>query len=199
MGFRALRVINEDRVVPGAGFPQHSHRDMEIISYVLAGALEHRDSLGTGAVIRPGEIQRMSAGSGIRHSEFNASPSEPVHFLQIWILPNEGAIEPSYEQQSLPPVAPGESRLDLIGSPDGEEGGITIHQDVRLYRGVLASGEPLDLPLASDRHAWVQVARGNARVCGQEMREGDGLAISDVRSVTLSSSTSAELLLFDLA
>lgn len=199
MGFRALRVINEDRVVPGAGFPTHSHADMEIISYVLEGALEHKDSLGTGAVIRPGEIQRMSAGTGVEHSEFNASGSEPVHFLQIWIVPAERGIEPSYEQTELPAVAEGESRLDLIGSPEGRGGSVTIHQDVLLYRAVLGEGGRLTVPIAAGRHAWVQVARGIAEIDGGEMREGDGLAISDAEALTLTSATGAELLIFDLA
>jgi redox-sensitive bicupin YhaK (pirin superfamily) len=140
MGFRALRVINEDRVIPGAGFPTHSHSDMEIISYVLEGALEHKDSLGTGAVIRPGEIQRMSAGTGVQHSELNASSTEPVHFLQIWVIPEAQGLQPSYEQKALPPVAEGESRLDLIGSRDGREGSVVIHQDVALYRATIAAG-----------------------------------------------------------
>jgi len=199
MGFRALRVINEDRVIPGAGFPTHGHSDMEIISYVLEGALEHKDSLGTGAVIRPGEIQRMSAGTGVTHSEFNASGTDPVHFLQIWILPERRGLEPSYEQKTLPPVAEGESRLDLIGSPEGGDGAVTIHQDVRLYRAVLAEGGALEVPLASGRHAWVQVARGTAEIDGGELREGDGLAVGDRTALSLSSATGAELLVFDLA
>jgi len=199
MGFRALRVINEDRVIPGAGFPTHSHADMEIISYVLKGALEHKDSLGTGAVIRPGELQRMSAGTGVEHSEFNASASEPVHFLQIWIVPAQHGNAPSYEQKALPRAEAGETRLDLIGSPDGREGSVTIHQDVLLYRVMLADGGTLDVPLAPGRHAWVQVARGTVEIDGGEMREGDGLAISDATTLAFSSTTGAELLVFDLA
>jgi redox-sensitive bicupin YhaK (pirin superfamily) len=199
MGFRSLRVINEDRVIPGAGFPTHEHADMEIISYVLEGALEHKDSLGTGSVIRPGEIQRMSAGSGIRHSEFNASTEEKVHFLQIWIVPEKRGIEPSYEQKAIPLVADGESRLDLIGSPEGGEGAVTIHQDMRLYRATLADGGELTVPIAPGRHAWVQVARGIAEIDGGELREGDGLAVSDVTELKLSSPIGAELLVFDLA
>ncbi|HEV2605590.1 MAG TPA: pirin family protein [Microvirga sp.] len=199
MGFRALRVINEDRVTPGAGFPTHAHADMEIISYVLDGALEHKDSLGTGSVIRPGEIQRMSAGSGISHSEYNASTDTPVQFLQIWIVPDARGIEPSYEQKALPPVAEGESRLDLIGSPEGGEDAVTIHQDVRLYRATLAGGGELTVPIAPGRHVWVQVARGIAEVDGVELREGDGLAVSDVTELRLSSPIGAELLVFDLA
>jgi redox-sensitive bicupin YhaK (pirin superfamily) len=199
MGFRALRVINEDRVIPGAGFGTHSHADMEIISYVLEGALEHKDSLGTGAVIRPGEIQRMSAGTGVEHSEFNASGSEPVHFLQIWIIPAQRGIVPSYEQKALPSVEAGETRLDLIGSPDGREGSVIIHQDLLLYRAMLADGGVLNIPIASGRHAWVQVARGTVEIDGGEMREGDGLAISDAAALALNSTTGAELLVFDLA
>lgn len=199
MGFRALRVINEDRVIPGAGFSTHSHADMEIISYVLSGALAHKDSLGIGAVIRPGEIQRMSAGTGVEHSEFNASDSEPVHFLQIWIVPDRQGIPPSYEQTAMPPVSEGETRLDPIGSPDGRDGSVTIHQDVRLYRAVIAEGGELSVPIAAGRHAWVQVARGIADIEGGELREGDGLAVSESERLHLSSATGAELLVFDLA
>lgn len=199
MGFRALRVINEDRVTPGAGFPTHAHADMEILSYVLEGALEHKDSIGTGSVIRPGEIQRMSAGTGIRHSEYNASQDAPVHFLQIWIVPEKRGIEPSYEQKALPPVAEGESRLDLIGAPEGGDDAVLIHQDVRLYRAILAAGGALGVPIAPGRHAWVQVARGIAEIEGGELREGDGLAVSDVTELKLSSAIGAELLVFDLA
>jgi redox-sensitive bicupin YhaK (pirin superfamily) len=199
MGFRALRVINEDRVIPGAGFPTHSHADMEIISYVLEGALEHKDSLGTGAVIRPGELQRMSAGTGVEHSEFNASGSEPVHFLQIWMVPAQRGNAPSYEQKALPRAEVGETRLDLIGSPDGRGGSVTIHQDVLLYRAMLADGGALNVPIAPGRHAWVQVARGTVEIDGGELREGDGLAISDAATLAFCSMTGAELLVFDLA
>lgn len=199
MGFRSLRVINEDRVIPGAGFQTHSHADMEIISYVLDGALEHKDSLGTGAVIRPGEIQRMSAGTGVSHSEFNASKTEPVHFLQIWITPDRSGLDPSYEQIAMPVVPQGESRLDIIGSPDGKNGGVTIHQDVQLYRATIAEGGNISAPIAADRHAWVQIARGVAELDGEEMREGDGLAISGREFLSLSSSIGAEALIFDLA
>jgi redox-sensitive bicupin YhaK (pirin superfamily) len=199
MGFRALRVINEDRVVPGAGFPPHGHSNMEILSYVLEGALEHKDSLGTGAVIRPGELQRMSAGTGVRHSEYNASPDEPVHFLQIWIEPAETDLPPSYEQSALPEVAPDETRIDLIGSPDGRRGSVTIHQDVLLYRAIIAAGGEVDLPLRPEHHAWVQVVRGAVNLEEGELREGDGLAVSATTALPASSSTGAELLLFDLA
>lgn len=199
MGFRSLRVINEDRVIPGAGFQAHSHADMEIISYVLEGALEHKDSLGTGAVIRPGEIQRMSAGTGVSHSEYNASKTEPVHFLQIWITPNRTGITPSYEQIMMPVVQEGESRLDIIGSFDGTNGGVTIHQDVQLYRAIIAEGGNISVPIDAARHAWVQVARGVVELDGEEMREGDGLAISATDVLGLGSSTGAEILIFDLA
>ena len=199
MGFRSLRVINEDRVIPGAGFQTHSHADMEIISYVLEGALEHKDSLGTGAVIRPGEIQRMSAGTGVSHSEYNASKTDPVHFLQIWIVPDTNGIAPSYEQITMPAVPQGESRLDVIGSHGGKNGGVTIHQDVQLYRAMLAEGGNISVPIAPGRHAWVQVARGIAELDGEEMREGDGLAISKTDVFGLNSSAGAEILIFDLA
>jgi redox-sensitive bicupin YhaK (pirin superfamily) len=200
MGFRSLRVINEDRVVPGAGFPRHAHADMEIISYVLEGSLEHQDSIGTGSVIRPGELQRMSAGTGIEHSEYNASQTEPVHFLQIWIVPEKRGIAPSYEQKALPAVAEGETRLDLIGSRDGRDGSVTIHQDVSLYRATLAADGSLEVPIAPGRHAWVQVVRGIALLeDGGEMREGDGLAASERPSLRFHSPTGAELLIFDLA
>lgn len=200
MGFRALRVINEDRVIPGAGFPTHAHSDMEIISYVLEGALEHKDSIGTGSVIRPGELQRMSAGTGIRHSEYNASTSEPVHFLQIWIVPERRGINPSYEQKTLPLAAEGETRLDLIGSPDRRDGSVTIHQDVLLYRAIFAADGTLDFEMPAGRHVWVQVARGTALLeDGGELREGDGLAVSERPRLRFQSETGAELLIFDLA
>lgn len=199
LGFRSLRVINEDRVVPGAGFQTHNHSDMEIISYVLEGALEHKDSLGTGAVIRPGEIQRMSAGTGVSHSEFNASKTEPVHFLQIWILPDRKGIAPSYEQIKMPVAQQGESRLDVIGSFDGKNGGVTIHQNVQIYRAVIAGGGGLSVPIGAERHAWVQIARGIAEFDGREMREGDGLAIDETELLNLTSTAGAEVLIFDLA
>ena len=199
MGFRALRVINEDRVVPGAGFPTHSHSDMEIISYVIEGALEHKDSLGTGAIIRPGELQRMTAGTGVRHSEYNPSDTEPVHFLQIWITPGQTGLPPGYEQIALPRVSDGDTRLDLIGSPDGRDGSITIHQDVLLYRAIIAPGASLTVPLTSERNAWVQVVRGIVELDGGELREGDGLAVSGTSNLRLAAKTGAELLAFDLS
>lgn len=199
MGFRALRVINEDRVIPGAGFPAHDHADMEILSYVLEGALKHEDSIGNGSVIRPGEVQRMSAGSGIRHSERNASDEAPVRFLQIWIVPDRRGIEPSYEQKMLPRVAEGETRLDLIGSPDGRGSTVTVHQDVLLHRATLGAGGRLDIPLRPGRHAWVQAVRGVAELDGGELREGDGVAVSEAAAIRFTSRTGAELLVFDLA
>ena len=197
MGFRALRVINDDRVAPGAGFPTHGHADMEILSYVLEGALEHRDSLGTGSVIRPGDVQRMSAGTGVRHSEQNASRTEPVHFLQIWIVPDRRGHAPGYEQKTVP-EAERRGRLRLVASGDGRDGSVTLHQDVALWTGVLAEGERAELALAPGRHAWVHVARGAATVNGQALGEGDGAALSDERAVTIDG-RGGEVLVFDLA
>ncbi len=199
-GFRDLLVINEDRVTPGAGFGTHGHADMEILSYVVDGALEHLDSIGTGSVIRPGELQRMSAGTGIRHSEFNASTSDPVHFLQIWIEPDRNGLPASYEQKALPALNGG-AQLDLIGSPDGREGSITIHQDVALYRAHVPHGERTTLALAPGRHAWVQVVRGAAALNGTALKQGDGLAVSDETDLSIEGgdpATPAELLIFDL-
>jgi quercetin 2,3-dioxygenase len=198
MGFRTLRVINEDRVIPGAGFPAHGHRDMEIVTYVLSGALAHKDSLGNGAVIRPGEVQRMSAGTGIRHSEFNASKSEGVHFLQIWILPDRASLPPSYEQKAFP-VDERRGRLRLVASPDGEDGAVTLHQDARLYLGALGTGKRVAHDIAQGRGLWLHVARGIVALDGTEMREGDGAAIADQPSVAIEAETDAEVLLFDLA
>ena len=198
MGFRALRVINDDRVAPGAGFPSHPHRDMEILTYVLEGALEHRDSMGNGSVIRPGEVQRMSAGSGVVHSEYNRSSVEPVRFLQIWIVPEEHGVAPSYEQKAFP-AAERRGRLRLVASPDGSDGSVTVHQDVRLYAALLAAGEHVEHQVAPGRHAWIQVARGKVRVGDSELGEGDGAAISRPASVDLAGLDDAEVLLFDLS
>ncbi|MGY0834817.1 pirin family protein [Azospirillum argentinense] len=198
MGFRALRVINDDRVIPGAGFPTHGHADMEIVSYVLDGALEHKDTLGTNSVIRPGDVQRMSAGSGIRHSEYNASKKDPVHFLQIWILPNEEGMVPGYEQKAFEREEK-QGRLRLVGSRDGRDGSVTIHQDVDLYATLLDEGDSVTHELRPGRHAWVQVARGQVRLNGTVLKEGDGAAISKEESLTLDGVVSAEVLLFDLA
>src|SRR5947199_8891669 len=176
--FRDLLVINEDRVQPSRGFPTHSHDNMEIISYVLEGALEHRDSMGNGSVIRPGDVQRMSAGTGVTHSEFNASKTEPVHLLQIWMFPERKGIKPSYEQKAFS-EADKRSRLRLVASPDGRDGSVTIHQDNEMYATVLRKGETVRHELKPERHAWVQVARGSVKLNGQELAEGDGAAISE--------------------
>jgi redox-sensitive bicupin YhaK (pirin superfamily) len=197
MGFRALRVINDDRVAPGGGFPTHGHADMEIVSYVLEGALEHKDSLGTGSVIRPGDVQRMSAGTGVRHSEFNGSRTEPVHFLQIWILPDHRGHKPGYEQKAFS-EAERRGRLRLVASPDGRDGSVTLHQDACLYVGLLDDGQHATLPIAPGRHAWVHVARGAATVNGKRLGEGDGAALSDERAVTIDGN-GGEVLVFDLA
>ena len=196
MGFRALRVINEDRVEAGRGFGTHGHRDMEIISLVLEGSLAHRDSMGTGSVIKPGDVQRMSAGSGVLHSEMNASESEPVHFLQIWILPKARGLQPEYEQKNFAP-ADRQGRLRLVASPDGAEGSVTIHQDVRLYSALLDGGTSVSHDFGKDRHGWIQVARGEVEVNGETLKAGDGAAISDEARVTMTGN-GAEVLLFDL-
>ncbi len=198
MGFRALRVINEDRVQPGQGFGTHGHRDMEIISYVLEGALQHRDSLGTGAVIRPDDVQRMSAGSGVTHSEFNASGTEPVHFLQIWLLPRAAGLPPSYEQKTFSRDQRSD-RLQLVASPDGADGSVTIQTDARLYAGLFAPGSAARLALAPGRHAWVQLARGRARVNGHELGAGDGAALSELPELLIEGLEASEVLVFDLA
>jgi len=197
MGFRALRVINEDRVIPGAGFPTHRHRDMDILTYVLAGALEHKDSLGNGAVIRPGEVQRMSAGTGITHSEFNASTVEPVHFLQIWIIPDRVGLPPSYEQKAFP-IEERRGRLRRVAAPDGRDGAVTVHQDAHLFVANLESGESIAHEIDRGRGVWLQLARGIIALDGTEMREGDGAAIEGEPSVAIEADTDAELLLFDL-
>ena len=198
MGFRALRVINEDRVAPGTGFGAHSHRDMEIITYVLEGGLAHKDSMGNGSVIRPGNVQRMSAGTGVIHSEFNASDAEPAHFLQIWILPDRTGLPPSYEERQL---AREEKRgaLRLIAAPDGRDGAATIHQDARVYASVLEPGERLNHRLPPGRHAWLHVARGAVSVNGTSLREGDGVAASAEESLGFQGHETAEALVFDLA
>jgi hypothetical protein len=198
MGFRALRVINEDHVDPGAGFDPHPHRDMEILTYVLSGALEHQDSMGNGSVIRPGDVQRMTAGTGVVHSEQNASATEPVHLLQIWLLPARTGLAPGYEQKAFP-EAERRGRLRPLASADGREGSVTVHQDVTLYSALLGAGESVRHALAPGRHAWVQVARGAVSVNGETVRAGDGVALSNERSLALEASEDAELLLFDLA
>ncbi|MGH7789501.1 MAG: pirin family protein [Candidatus Binatia bacterium] len=196
MGFRALRVINEDVVAPSQGFGTHPHRDMEIITYVLDGALQHRDSLGNGSAIVPGEVQRMTAGTGIRHSEMNPSPDTPVHLLQIWLLPEREGLEPGYEQRAIPRSAGG---LTLIASRDGREGSVTVHQSVDLYSANLAAGDQVVHELASGRHAWVQVASGRLTVNGRALNAGDAVALSDEPRVEIQAGEQSELLLFDLA
>ena len=198
MGFRSLRVINEDRVIPGAGFGTHAHRDMEIVTYVLSGALEHKDSLGNGSVIRPGDVQRMSAGTGITHSEFNHSEDDAVHFLQIWILPERQGLAPGYEQVHIA-AAERQGRFRLIGDRHGSDGAITIHQDIRLYAAELAAGDRLTHEIPAGRHAWLQVARGTADLNGDALREGDGAALSDEPGFDLFTGTGAEILLFEMA
>jgi len=198
MGFRALRVINDDRVAPGRGFGSHSHRDMEIISYVLEGALAHKDSMGTDGVLRSGDVQRMSAGTGVVHSEFNGSKTEPVHFLQIWLIPDAKGIAPSYDQKTFAD-ADKRGRLRLVASPDGADGSLGINADARVYAGVFDAGEKSDLALGDGRYAWVQVAEGRVRVNGQELAAGDGVAISDERHLTIEGIDEGEILAFDLA
>jgi quercetin 2,3-dioxygenase len=198
MGFRALRVINEDRVAPGQGFGQHAHRDMEILSYVLDGGLEHKDSMGTGAVIRPGDVQRMSAGTGVVHSEYNASRQVPVHFLQIWIIPDRRGLPPSYEQKTFSQVDKA-GKLRLVASPDGADGSVTIHASAQLYAGAFGAGQSAEHPLAPGRHAWVHVVRGSARVNGTALTAGDAVALSEERTVRIEGIDAGEVLVFDLA
>jgi len=198
MGFRALRVINEDWVQPGRGFPTHAHRDMEIVTYVLDGALEHRDSLGTGSTIRPGEVQRMSAGTGVRHSEYNHSKSELVHLLQIWILPERNGAAPEYEQKAFSDEEK-RGRLKLVASRDGRDGSVTIHQDASLSATLLEPGEKVEASFAPGRRGWVQVARGAIRLAGKPLGQGDGAAIDGERSIEIAATEPAEVLVFDLA
>jgi len=196
MGFRTLRVINDDRVEPGVGFGTHPHRDMEIITYVLEGELAHKDSMGNGSIIRPGEVQRMSAGTGVRHSEMNPSPAQWLHLLQIWILPDKAGITPSYEQKFFEP-AERQGRLRLVASPDGAEGSVSIHQDVRLYASLLDDQQEVTHTFADGRYGWLHIAKGDAVVNGIELKAGDGLAISGEKSLTIKGDR-AEVLLFDL-
>lgn len=197
LGFGPLRVINEDRVAPGAGFGAHGHRDMEIISYVLSGALAHRDSIGNGSALGPGDVQRMSAGRGIRHSEFNGSQLEPVHFLQIWIVPSEPGIEPSYEEKHFT-EADKRGRLCLLASPDRAQGSMLIHQDVRLYAGLYDGAETSTQALPQARQAYVHLARGTLTVNGVELQGGDAMAITAAESLSLRDGKNAEVLVFDL-
>jgi redox-sensitive bicupin YhaK (pirin superfamily) len=199
MGFRSLRVINEDRVAPAQGFGTHSHRDMEFISYLLEGALEHRDSIGTGSVIKPGDVQRMSAGSGVSHSEFNASKDEPVHFLQIWLVPAERGIKPSYEQKAFSDQEK-RGKLRLVAAPDASQGSLTIHTDARVYAGLFEAGESAELTLGEGRAGWVHVARGKVRVNGKDLKAGDGAALESETAVRVEGlAGGGEVIVFDLA
>ena len=198
MGFRSLRVINEDYVAPGRGFGKHAHRDMEIITYVLDGALEHKDSMGTSSVIRPGEVQRMTAGTGIAHSEYNPSPDEQVHLLQIWLLPESNGLTPGYEQRAFP-LEHHKGKLQLVASREGRDGSVTVHQDVSLYAAQLDTGDSITYQLKAGRAAWVQVARGEVRLGDTSLKQGDGAAISDEQSLSIVGIEPSEILLFDLA
>jgi hypothetical protein len=198
MGFGPLRVINDDRVAGGGGFPTHPHADMEIITVVLDGELQHKDSLGNGSVIRPGDVQRMSAGTGIHHSEFNASEEKPVHLLQIWIIPEKRGIEPGYEQKTFD-AAERSGKLKLVGARDGRDGAVTIHRDVDLYATLLKGGDRVTHELRQGRVAWLQVAKGAVTLNGKELNAGDGVAVEDGETLDLAATTNAEALLFDMA
>jgi hypothetical protein len=198
MGFRSLRVINEDRVEPGRGFGTHGHRDMEILSYVVSGGLGHRDSMGKSEVIRPHEWQRMTAGTGVRHSEMNASKTEPVHFLQIWIMPEAEGIKPGYEQKLFAPEEKS-GRLRLVASHDGREGSLKIHQDVSVYNALLKGGEAVEHRLEPGRHAWLQVVKGSVEMNGNKLGAGDGAAVSEESTLTIRAGDDSEVILFDLA
>jgi redox-sensitive bicupin YhaK (pirin superfamily) len=197
MGFRALRVINEDYVAAGEGFPTHPHRDMEIITYILSGELAHKDSMGTGSVILPGDVQKMSAGSGVRHSEFNHSKSTPVHLLQIWIVPDKEGIKPSYEQKNFP-RAEKLNCLKLVASPDAREGSVSIQQDAELYVSILEKGKFITHELSKSRYAWIQVARGEIEINGKSLSQGDAAAVSEETKITISGREESEFLLFNL-
>lgn len=198
MGFRSLRVMNDDRVQAGQGFGMHGHRDMEIITYVLEGALEHKDSMGNGSILRAGQLQRMSAGTGIRHSEFNPSQSEEVHLYQIWLLPSQTGLKPSYEELVIS-EAEKQGRFRLVASPDGAAGSMTIHQDARLYLASLSPGQTVAHALGHGRAAWLQVLRGSVIFLGAELSAGDGVAITDEDRVALEANVPSEVMLFDLA
>jgi redox-sensitive bicupin YhaK (pirin superfamily) len=197
MGYGALRVINDDTVAGGGGFPPHSHRDMEIITYVLEGGLQHQDSMGNGSVIKPGDVQRMSAGGGVTHSEANASPTEPVHFLQIWVLPQRPGLPSGYEQKYFADDQK-RGRLRLVVSPDGQDGSVRVQQDARMYAALLAGGERATHAFTAGRKGWLHVARGTADLNGIALRAGDGVAIEGERELSVTSDASAEILLFDL-
>ncbi|HEV7397150.1 MAG TPA: pirin family protein [Pyrinomonadaceae bacterium] len=198
MGFSDLRVINEDRVAKQTGFPTHGHRDMEIITYVLEGALQHSDNMGNGSVIRPGDVQRMTAGTGVMHSEANPSETEPVHLLQIWILPASRGLKPGYEQKTFAPEEK-QNQLRLIASNDGRAGSVTVHQDASIYAGMLTSDQSVSHQLGTGRNAWLQVARGSASINGTVLQQGDGAAINDEASLEITGLSDSEILLFDLA
>lgn len=198
IGFGALRVINEDRVAPSAGFPTHPHQNMEIISYIVSGGLEHKDSLGTGSVIRPGELQRMSAGSGVRHSEYNHSDTDPVHFLQIWIVPEADGLKPNYEQKAFPD-AERRDTLKLIGSRNGREGSVVIHQDVDLWASLLSAEKSVSFDIKPGRKVWLQIVKGKLSVDGLSLAAGDGLGLLDAGKIDLVAQENCEFLLFDLA
>jgi quercetin 2,3-dioxygenase len=198
MGYHDLRVINEDRVQPAKGFGTHPHRDMEIITYVLEGELEHKDSLGNGGIIRPGDVQRMSAGTGVSHSESNPSADEIVHFLQIWILPDRMGLTPDYEQKSFS-KASRQGKLRLVASPDGRDGSVTIHQKSQMYAGLLTPGQEASHPLKPGRHAWVQVARGSVTLEGDLLEAGDSAAVENAPGVTMRADEPSEIILFDLS
>ncbi len=197
MGFGPLRVINEDRVKPGRGFDAHGHRDMEIISYVLDGALRHEDNMGNGSLIRPGDVQRMTAGTGVLHSEYNASSEDEVHFMQIWIVPDRAGLEPGYEQQAFPPLTR-QNQLRLVGSTDGREGSVLIHQDLCMYAGLLDAGVALVHAFTPGRCGWLQLLRGEVVANGTALSVGDGLALRDMPTLELRAKTEAEVLLFDM-
>jgi redox-sensitive bicupin YhaK (pirin superfamily) len=197
MGFRSLRVMNEDRVAPGQGFGKHPHRDMEIVSYVLSGALEHRDSMGNGSVLHAGDFQRITAGTGIEHSEFNPSATDPVHFYQIWLFPQDRGLEPSYEERSFSPREK-HNQLRLVASRDGRQSSLTIHQDADIFLATLDAGAAVSHPLPPGRHAWVQVMRGSLRIGETTLKESDAAAISELPEVTLLAAEPAEVMLFDL-
>ena len=196
--FRSLRVLNDDRIAAGQGFGMHPHRDMEIITYMVSGALEHKDSLGTGSVIRPGEVQRMSAGTGIRHSEFNPSPTTPAHLLQIWLMPDQHGLTPGYEQKAFPD-AERRNRWRLVASRNGRDGSVTIHQDAAMYVTSLDAGQEVTQSLPRGRHAWLQVVRGTVTLNGESLKTGDGAAVSNESDLTVTATEGAEVVLFDLA
>ena len=197
MGFRALRVMNEDRIAPGRGFGEHGHRDMEILTYVLEGSLAHRDSLGNGAALRPGELQSMTAGSGIRHSEFNASTDEPVHLYQVWLLPDRPGLPPRYDQRTFA-EAERRGRFRVVASPDGRDGSLLIHQDAEVFLATLEPGESANHAFAPGRHGWLQVLRGSAQLNGKPLSAGDGAALSDEPALTVNGDGPCEVMLFDL-